>query len=53
MVTDKKKGMVDSSDKKGRNLGRDEEERTTSQKSGKTTPSSTNKTDSSGPRKSR
>ena len=52
MVQEKKKGMEDTSEKKGRSPGREEEERSSSKSTGKT-PATPNKTDSSSSRKSR
>ena len=52
MVQDKKKGMADSSDKKGR-LEREEDEKASAQKSTGKTPVAPSKNSSSSSRKSR
>ena len=54
MVQEKKKGMEDSSEKKGRTqTGREEEERNSSHKTPGKAPITPNKTDTSNGRKSR
>ena len=53
MVQEKKKGMEDTSEKKGRMTGRDEQDRSTANKPASKTPSMPSKNDSSSSRKSR
>ncbi|MDO9182307.1 MAG: hypothetical protein Q7U04_07850 [Bacteriovorax sp.] len=53
MVQDKKKGMEDANDKKGRMPGKAEEEKSSANKPGSKPSTTPNKTDSSSSRKSR